>query len=342
MNGRVYDPMLGMFLSPDNYVQMPDFTQNFNRYSYASYALNNPLVYIDPSGYKFKLWKALLFAPFGLAAISPGTKYASGEASLGQAVGEYFINGASFIAGAGVGGAVTQIVGIGGAIGGTLSGAAGGFSSGFISGICNSLVYGNSLYEAYGKGLGHGMIGGITGGVLGGVSEGVAAKMDNIYDRNFWTGKIKGIKPSAYALDPSITNFIPEEESRGYGLLGKGEIQEPTSLKYHSERTFLFDQTHMLGHGNYIIKSGNYVQIEVTNQNVIGLDITIADHTTYYETFFRRRYIGESFDLIIPIGQTKHVNFYRFVEDPYQWVFNVSTRSTSAFANLKFFSTWVP
>jgi len=36
-----------MFLSPDNYIQAPDFTQNFNRYAYA---LNNPLMYTDPSG----------------------------------------------------------------------------------------------------------------------------------------------------------------------------------------------------------------------------------------------------------------------------------------------------
>lgn len=31
MNGRMYDPLLGRFLSPDNYVQMPDYSQNFNR-----------------------------------------------------------------------------------------------------------------------------------------------------------------------------------------------------------------------------------------------------------------------------------------------------------------------
>jgi RHS repeat-associated protein len=47
MNGRLYDPVVGRFLSPDNYVQMPDFTQSYNRYSYV---LNNPLKYIDPSG----------------------------------------------------------------------------------------------------------------------------------------------------------------------------------------------------------------------------------------------------------------------------------------------------
>jgi len=47
MNARLYDPVLGRFLSPDPYVQMPDFTQNFNRYSYC---LNNPLKYTDEDG----------------------------------------------------------------------------------------------------------------------------------------------------------------------------------------------------------------------------------------------------------------------------------------------------
>ncbi len=47
MNGRMYDPVLGRFLSPDNYVQMPTSAQGFNRYSYC---LNNPLKYIDPDG----------------------------------------------------------------------------------------------------------------------------------------------------------------------------------------------------------------------------------------------------------------------------------------------------
>ena len=47
MNGRMYDPALGRFLSPDPYVQMPDDLQNYNRYSYC---LNNPLKYTDPSG----------------------------------------------------------------------------------------------------------------------------------------------------------------------------------------------------------------------------------------------------------------------------------------------------
>ena len=51
MNGRVYDPFLARFLSPDPFVQAPGNPQNYNRYTYA---LNNPLKYTDPSGYTFK------------------------------------------------------------------------------------------------------------------------------------------------------------------------------------------------------------------------------------------------------------------------------------------------
>ena len=47
MNGRLYDPVLGRFLSPDPYIADPSFTQSYNRYSYV---LNNPLKYNDPTG----------------------------------------------------------------------------------------------------------------------------------------------------------------------------------------------------------------------------------------------------------------------------------------------------
>ena len=50
MNGRMYDPMMSSFLSVDQYVQSPDNAQGFNRYAYC---MNNPLKYIDPSGWRF-------------------------------------------------------------------------------------------------------------------------------------------------------------------------------------------------------------------------------------------------------------------------------------------------
>jgi RHS repeat-associated protein len=51
MKGRVYDPTMGLFLSPDPFIQNPTQTSNLNRYSYV---LNNPLSYTDPSGYMFE------------------------------------------------------------------------------------------------------------------------------------------------------------------------------------------------------------------------------------------------------------------------------------------------
>ena len=47
MGGRLYDPVLGRFLSPDPYVSNSQSSQDFNRYTYAR---NNPLSYYDPTG----------------------------------------------------------------------------------------------------------------------------------------------------------------------------------------------------------------------------------------------------------------------------------------------------
>ncbi len=72
MNARLYDPVLGRFLSPDPYVQMPDNTQNLNRYLYA---LNNPFQYKDDSGEFFltMIVGALIGAGVSALTYSVGT-----------------------------------------------------------------------------------------------------------------------------------------------------------------------------------------------------------------------------------------------------------------------------
>jgi RHS repeat-associated protein len=66
MNGRIYDPTLGRFLSADPTIQFPGDLQSYNRYTYTN---NNPLRYVDPSGYGFfssighffkKYWKVIV------------------------------------------------------------------------------------------------------------------------------------------------------------------------------------------------------------------------------------------------------------------------------------------
>jgi RHS repeat-associated protein len=52
MNGRVYDPLIGKFMSGDPLVQDPVNGQNYNRYSYV---LNNPTNLTDPTGFANKV-----------------------------------------------------------------------------------------------------------------------------------------------------------------------------------------------------------------------------------------------------------------------------------------------
>lgn len=65
MNGRVYDPKLGRFLSADPVPGNPGDPQSLNPYSYA---MNNPLTFTDPTGYSIVV--ALAGGP---SPLSPST-----------------------------------------------------------------------------------------------------------------------------------------------------------------------------------------------------------------------------------------------------------------------------
>ncbi|TMX33218.1 RHS repeat-associated core domain-containing protein [Vibrio sp. Hep-1b-8] len=59
MNARLYDPVIGRFLSADTFVPEPSFSQSYNRYAYV---YNNPLKYTDPTGHW--VWWAAAMAFF--------------------------------------------------------------------------------------------------------------------------------------------------------------------------------------------------------------------------------------------------------------------------------------
>jgi RHS repeat-associated protein len=49
-DARMYDPVVGRFVSADSLVPYPNAPQSFNRYSYC---VNNPLIYSDPTGHYY-------------------------------------------------------------------------------------------------------------------------------------------------------------------------------------------------------------------------------------------------------------------------------------------------
>jgi len=145
MNGRVYDPITGRMLSPDNYVSDPFGTQGYNRYGYA---MNNPLSYADPDGNNPLLLLALISGWLGGAQ--------------SKANGDGFFDG--FWKG-------TLVGLVGGAAGNLLSGAFSSFGlvgsgmltgtiTGFVSGGLNSMLNGGDV-------LNDGIKGGLLGGVIG-------------------------------------------------------------------------------------------------------------------------------------------------------------------------------
>jgi len=191
-NGRVYDPLLAMFLSPDNFIQSPDLTINFNRYSYC---LNNPLVYTDPSGDFIFTALAAIFCPallpVAIAADIGGTinvaTHSKNITNFGQFVGYYGIGAAAGAAGAGVGQAVAGAITFGGFAGGALTGAAGGATGGFIGGAGNAWAGGANFGNGLMAGLQGGAFGAVTGGLLGGTIAGIDAARNG---GSFWNGKV--------------------------------------------------------------------------------------------------------------------------------------------------------
>ena len=81
-NARYYDPSIGRFISADSIVGNPRDPQDLNRYTYAG---NNPLIYIDPTGH-LKLGKLLKSFVTGVVAgaAAGATHAALSGGNLGQ------------------------------------------------------------------------------------------------------------------------------------------------------------------------------------------------------------------------------------------------------------------
>lgn len=204
MNARLYDPLLGRFLSPDPYVQAPEHSQSFNRYSYC---MNNPLVYKDENGEFFGLIVGAIIGGVinvalnaknisnvwqGLAYFGIGAAAGALSAGIGSGV-NVAMAGGSF--GAGFMGTATGISSTG-FISGALTGAASGFAGGFVTNSGNAWMSGAGFGEGLWAGVKAGGIGALSGGLIGGVAGGIDAL---IKKTNFWTGNTTIDLSNSYA-----------------------------------------------------------------------------------------------------------------------------------------------
>jgi RHS repeat-associated protein len=249
MNGRMYDAALCRFLSPDPYVQMPDYTQNFNRYSYA---LNNPLVYSDPSG-EFIL-PAIMLGAFIYTGIQGATGNLHSMGDFFLAVG---IGGLSGAAGAGAGSAISSIAG--GAIGfgsGAISGAAGGFTGGFVGGAGNAWAAGANFSDGITAGLVGGGWGALGGAVIGGITGGIRADKMGL---DFWDGTGTSISESQVV----VNNGSPARgESTGIGDSRSLNEFKNTNFPNSEEVPVLYgdDYPSQLANTGYKLEGGSFVK----------------------------------------------------------------------------------
>ncbi len=171
MNARLYDATLGRFMSADSFIQAPNNSQSFNRYSYVQ---NNPMKYTDPSGHFFKKifkeikrafknvgkfikknWRMLtavaiaVVAPYAAAIVFDVTAITS--LTAGQLVVTGFVAGAAS---------------------GAITGRS--FKSAFIGGLSGAMfasVHGfdpSGAYQVASKMIAHGMAGGMSSVMQGG------------------------------------------------------------------------------------------------------------------------------------------------------------------------------
>jgi hypothetical protein len=182
----MYDPVTRRVISPDNYIQAPDNTQSFNRYSYC---WNNPLKYTDPSG--DVVVETIIIAAMIGGMINATSQSMSGNINSTMDFAKAFGIGA--LAGAGgalTGGAVVGAIGVGGFIGGAAAGAAGGAAGGFIAGAGNSWAQGGSFKDVIRSGVVGAGIGAAGGAIIGGTVGGVKSSING---KTFWTGSTKPI-----------------------------------------------------------------------------------------------------------------------------------------------------
>jgi hypothetical protein len=355
MNGRMYDPILGRMLSPDNYVQSPSNTQNLNRYNYV---LNNPLKYTDPSGEI--LFPVLMGA--GISVLTNGmNNYYNNRPFLEGALGAAITGAIGGAASFGIGNLASTLTltgfskiafqttahGMLGTMMSTLSGGSPG--QGFLSGAVSSLTahYSHKLLGKASRGWQMaGMIG--SSGLAGGLSAKLAGG-------NFWDGARNGLISSGlnhglHLSDPRIAVAIVTGKVRHYfgpdAIAISGELAEQVGIGIKQERGY-FRIMRGSEAGNWTRFSGMAGSIggpELSaNLSVMELFYSGSISTISYDVFLGEYYQwNASVDLGIGVGISA---MYSPLDDGYFTIgygFNISLDAVPSYFNLsgQYGKTW--
>jgi hypothetical protein len=238
MNGRVYDPVLARFLSPDPYVQAPDYTQSFNRYSYC---WNNPFKYTDPNG-KFVWFIPIIVGAaiggFGYTASVAFSKYGLESWNVNDFWKSVAIGGISGLVTTGIGSAFGEIGNVGHELlragahalaNGIISDASGGdFLQGFAAGGLGSL--GGSAFQAIaGPKIASSFLGTVGFSALAG---GVGAELTG---GDFWKGAAIGAMVGLLNHTEHIVrkNFYDKQLKKIYDQYKKDVIEHPGVAEFY-------------------------------------------------------------------------------------------------------------
>ncbi|MCS3066070.1 FG-GAP-like repeat-containing protein [Bacteroides faecis] len=270
MNARLYDPVLGRFLSPDPYVQVLGFTQAFNRFSYC---MNSPLCYVDENG---EFWWIAAAAFIG-GAINVATNWKNID-NFWQGVGYFGVGATAGAIGALTGGAALAVTGgLGGAAGGAIAGFVGGATSGFILGGGNTLMAGGSLYDAWSNGLTGAYTGAATGAVLGGIGGGFTSYLKG---ENVWSGRDIATGRNAFSLKNTPINETVHHRPVGSNpnpISPKPKLPQ-SEIRDYSVTTYENSHVNPMMEGKGLMNRP--LQIE-------GYDVRLASQNDLYHAFPR-------------------------------------------------------
>ena len=163
MIGRVYDPVIGRFVSADPTVQAPGNSQSYNRYSYC---INNPLSLTDPTGYSWlsSAWNAITHA-VGKAGAWVGGICTSAGKWISKNWRTIVVVVATVVVTVATAGTLTT------ALGPLWGVVASGALAGAVNGGLSTALYGGSASQIFHNALRGAIVGGVTAGLTYGIGS---------------------------------------------------------------------------------------------------------------------------------------------------------------------------